>query len=233
MKSILSIILLGLCLLTSCDDGRIPEKEYDFSEEGRVAKLSAHLTGAESWPKGYTLSLAGFGTSKYAVIARTLSPDANGDVNLSLAGIPENVTKLEVCILDIVRGRVTTFYEQDVTNTNDTIRINTGHLNVGMYATIQSQILNKQCANCHTGSDWSAQLNLTEGQSYADMFNVASKKIANKNRITPGDAANSVLYEILAQDISSDWKHNHSQIMTTDPTGLEMIKDWIDNGAKE
>ena len=50
-----------------------------------------------------------------------------------------------------------------------------------------------------------------------------------------GDADNSVLYEALASTISLDdnWKHNHANIMTTDRAGLQLIKDWIDNGAKE
>ena len=56
-------------------------------------------------------------------------------------------------------------------------------------------------------------------------------------RVQPGQADASVLYEALATNMSSpdegNWKHDHSNIMVTDRTGLQLLKDWIDSGAKE
>ena len=235
-KYSLCAAILALPCCTACDDGRIPEKEFTLTEKGRVAKVQAHITGADSWPETYSLSIAGFSTDNaYTKIKKDLVPDAEGNVSVVLSGIPEDVNTLEVCVVNSVRRRIVSYYTLDAPATTDTIRINAGNLNVGMYATIQQQIFDKQCAHCHSGNAWAASLNLNEGASYADMLHVASQKVAGKERVTPGDADNSVLYEALASTISLDdnWKHNHANIMTTDRAGLQLIKDWIDNGAKE
>ena len=56
-------------------------------------------------------------------------------------------------------------------------------------------------------------------------------------RVLPGQADVSILYKVLATNMSSPdkehWKHDHSNIMATDRTGLQLLKDWIDSGAKE
>ena len=151
----------------------------------------------------------------------------------TLCGIPDNVKTLEICVVNSVRRRVVSFYTLEAPSTSDTIRINAGAIDAHMYASIQSQIFNKQCANCHSGNAWAASFNLNEGKSYADMKNVSSKLIEGKKRVTPGDATNSVLYEALATEVSTTWKHDHSKIMVTNPVGLQLIKDWINSGAEE
>lgn len=233
-KRIIYSLLLGGLALTACDDGRIPEDDINLIEEGCVAQLNVQLEGVTSWPSGYTVSIAGFSEeSPYAEITKSISTDENGNAKVTLSGIPDNVKTLEVCVVNSIRRRVVTFYSMDAPVTTDTIRINPGAVNVGMFASIQSQIFDKQCAHCHSGSSWSASLNLNEGKSLDDMKNVASKLVEEKNRVTPGDATNSVLYEALATDVSANWKHDHSKIMVTDAVGLQMIKDWINNGAEE
>ena len=234
MKRIIYYLPIVALALASCDDGRIPEDDFIPNEEGRVAKLDVQLENNQSWPSGYTVSIAGFSEdSPYAAITKSISTDADGHANVILSGIPDEVKTLEVCVVNNIRRRVVTFYSMDAPATTDTIRINPGNINVGMYASIQSQIFDKQCAHCHSGSAWSASLNLNEGKSYESMRNVASKLVEGRERVTPGDAANSVLYEALATDVSADWKHDHSKIMVTDAVGLQMIRDWINSGAKE
>lgn len=233
-------MLCTLCLCASCDDGRIPEKVRDLNEKGRTAQLEADLSGVDSWSKNYSVVFAGFtDDGTYAEISKDIKPDANGHVSLALAGIPDDVTKLEVCVINSIRKRIATFYTintSEATEVDDTLRISpTAPIAVSsMYATIQTQIFDKQCAQCHSGSAWAASLNLNDGVSYDEMLNVASSKVAGKARVTPGDADNSVLYEALATSVSLDdgWKHNHSNIMATDYNGLKLIKDWIDDGAK-
>lgn len=61
-KYSLCAAILALPCCTACDDGRIPEKEFTLTEKGRVAKVQAHITGADSWPDTYSLSIAGFST---------------------------------------------------------------------------------------------------------------------------------------------------------------------------
>ena len=234
MKSIISSLLFLLLLCTACDDGRIYEKEYVPIESGRVAKVEMDIDGVSSWPSNYTVAIAGFSAdNQYASITRNVQPDANGHVSMKLVGIPDEVKTIEVCVTNSLRRRIITFYSADAPTTSDTIRISAGSLNVGMYAAIQSAVLNKECANCHSGNAWAASLNLTEGHSYADMVNVTSHKDPSKLRVLPSDADNSILYEALATDISTTWKHDHSKIMITKQPELQMIKDWINNGAKE
>lgn len=234
MKGFIGSLLFILVLLTSCDDGRIYEKEYVPTEEGRVAKLDVTLDGVKSWPSGYNVSLAGFSEGDaYASIARSIQVDENGRAQFVLNGIPDDVKTLEICITDALRRRILTLYSIDAPATTDTISIAPGHLDVGMYATIQKEVFNKECANCHSGNAWAASLNLNEGHSYADMLNVTSHKDPSKKRVLPGDADNSMLYEALSTDVSAEWKHDHSKIMITKANELKMIKDWILNGAKE
>lgn len=240
MKHILFALLSLTLLLSACDEGRIPEKSIDFTENGRTAKFEGDVEGIDSWSKNYTIALAGFtedGT--YAEISKDIKPDANGHVSMVIAGIPDDVTKLEVCVINSIRKRIATFYTINTSEaeiTDDTLRISPSvPIKVSsMYATIQTQIFDKQCAQCHSGRAWAASLNLNEGVSYDEMVNVASAKVAGKDRVKPGDATNSVLYEALATSVSLDnsWKHNHSYIMATDYNGLRLIKDWIDDGAK-
>lgn len=238
MKYTLSALLCGALLFASCDEGRIPEKVRDLNEKGRVAKLEANITGLDQWPNGYTVSFAGFtDEGTYAEISKDIKADKDGHVSMELAGIPDDVTKLEVCVINSIRKRVLTFYTAPATTSSDTIMVTPSEpvKIVGMLSYLQTNLFDKQCAHCHSGSQWAASLNLNEGQSYSQLVNVPSAKVSGKNRVTPGDADNSVLYEALSTDISLDnkWKYDHSKIMVTDAEKLKLLKEWINSGAKE
>lgn len=233
-RNILCALLLAAALFTSCDEGRIAEKEVDFTEDGRVAKLDVDLTGLGTYPTNYSVVLAGFNeTDNYADIIKTLTADTSGHCQVVMKGIPESVKTLEVCVINSVRRRVVSFYSMEAPTTTDTIRIDAGSLNVGMFHSIQANIFDKQCASCHSGNSWAASLNLNEGHSYENLVNVDSHLEAGKKRVLPGSSAESVLYHALGTDVSSAWRHDHQGIMRTDAIGLQLIKDWIDNGAKE
>lgn len=45
MKPITYVLLLCATLLSSCDDGRIAEEDFNLEEEGRVAKVEVKLEG--------------------------------------------------------------------------------------------------------------------------------------------------------------------------------------------
>lgn len=233
-KSILYALALAAVAFTSCDEGRIAEKTVDFTEDGRVAKLDVDLTGLGTYPQNYSVVLAGFNdTDNYADIIKNLSVDSTGHCQVVMKGIPESVKTLEVCVINSIRRRVVTFYTMEAPTTTDTIRIDAGSLNVGMFHSIQANIFNKQCASCHSGNSWAASLNLNEGHSYANLVNVDSHLESGKKRVLPGSSAESVLYDALGTDVSASWRHDHQGIMRTDAVGLQLIKDWIDNGAKE
>lgn len=238
MKYTLSALLCGALLFASCDEGRIPEKVRDLNEKGRVAKLEANITGLDQWPKGYTVSFAGFtDDGTYAEISKDIKADKDGHVSIELAGIPDDVTKLEVCVINSIRKRVLTFYSITATDTSDTIKVVPSEAIkvVGVFSYLQTNLFDKQCAHCHSGDAWAVSLSLNEGKSYSQLVNVPSVKVEGKNRVTPGNADSSVLYEVLSTDISLDekWKIDHSKIMVTDAENLKLLKEWINSGAKE
>ena len=127
MKPITYVLLLCATLLSSCDDGRIAEEDFNLEEEGRVAKVEVKLEGQKTWPSGYSISIAGFSdNSPYAEITKSIRTDENGQADVTLSGIPDNVKTLEVCVVNSVRRRVISFFTIDAPNTNDTIRIDAG-----------------------------------------------------------------------------------------------------------
>lgn len=92
-------VLLSVAMgLTACDDGSIPRKEHTATHTGFAAKLTGHITGADSWPEYYQLVLAGFGDSEYATTQVLVSPDANSNVSLTLPNIGSNVKTIELCV---------------------------------------------------------------------------------------------------------------------------------------
>ena len=229
------MFLFSSLLFASCDEGRIPEKTFTYNEKGRVAKLVADISNTDGWTSsGYTVAFAGFTEDgSFSEISKDIKPDGNGHVSMTLAGIPENVTKLEVCVINSIRKRVLTYYTTEAATTSDTIIVKpTEAINTDLFDYLQANIFDKQCMHCHSGSEWAASLNLNNGKSYAQLVNVASAKVDGKNRVTPKDANNSILYEVLSSELSTGWKYDHSKIMVTDAANLKLIKDWINGGAK-
>lgn len=239
MKHIYFLYALFLVtLFASCDEGRIPEKEIIVTEEGRVVKLTADLVGLENWHSDYDVVLAGFAeNSSYSAIAKDLSISMgeNGHVEVVMSGIGDEVRTLEVCVSNSIRARIATFYSMEVPATTDTIRMDVGTLDVSMYGTIQKNIFNDKCVQCHgAGSGTpSAGLYLTEGHSYASLYGQAATVAPEQQRVNPGNAGESVLYNILTTDMSVNWRIDHSQLMSEEHNLLTLIRNWINNGAKE
>ena len=108
-------VLLSVAMgLTACDDGSIPRKEHTATHTGFAAKLTGHITGADSWPEYYQLVLAGFGDSEYATTQVLVSPDANSNVSLTLPNIGNDVKTIELCVTNRLRKRVLTYQSLDV-----------------------------------------------------------------------------------------------------------------------
>ncbi len=50
-------------------------------------------------------------------------------------------------------------------------------------------------------------------------------------RVEPGHSSSSVLYRILSTDESAGWNYDHSvEVVASEK--LDLIKNWIDAGAK-
>ena len=223
-------ILFGGCLLllayiTSCDDGRIYEKTETLSEEGRTLRMSGRISGINKWPDGYSVVVAGFSDeSEYAV----------DEIQVTMTGVSDKVTTIELCVINRLRKRVISFRSMDdLTAVDDTILMDVGTVDAGMYHGIQEKVFNTTCAHCHGGGSSAAgNLYLTEGKSYEALVNHPSKKVDGMLLVKPGSAQESVLHTLLNTTISSTWGYDHSKEILSSPI-LTLIDDWINNGAQE
>lgn len=225
-------LLALLAVTASCDDGRLYADRLIIPEEGRVVKLTATLEGLDTWSDGYSIVLAGFEDgSDYTVIAKSVQAADDGTVDITMSGVAEEVTTLEVCAINRIRKRVATYYELDCSTLgDDTIRIDAGKLDVGMFATIQQDIFDRTCTGCHGEGRW---LDLSAGTSYQTLVGQPSTVFEGRTRVLPGSAAESVLYTILTTSESADLGTDHQTQFTLSEEQFALIGDWIDDGAKE
>ena len=225
-------LLALLAVTASCDDGRLYADRLIIPEEGRVVKLTATLEGLDTWSDGYSIVLAGFEDgSDYTVIAKSVQAADDGTVDITMSGVAEEVTTLEVCAINRIRKRVATYYELDCSTLgDDTIRIDAGRLDVGMFATIQQDIFDRTCTGCHGEGRW---LDLSAGASHRTLVNQPSTVFEGRTRVLPGNAAESVLYTILTTDESANLGTDHQTQFTLSEEQFALIGDWIDDGAKE
>jgi len=237
MKRIIfaSLSLLSICL-TSCDDGLI-YKEVAYNTVGRSAKLEGKITGLGNWAEGYTIAIAGFTEDDdYASISKAVQTDSEGNATVIMTNIPDEVTSVQLCVLDRLRRHVMTFYEADIEGVRDTIRMEVGTVDASMFNAIQQSYLTTTCANCHGASNRiAAGLNLTEGNAYQAMVGVDSKKVDGKKIVDPNDSENSVLHMVLHQESVEGIGMNHFDLVSEKNAQsiLPLIDSWINNGAQE
>lgn len=231
-KALLFLMIFFNFVFVACDDGRIYEENMVIPEEGRVVKLTGEITGAGNWSAGYTVAVAGFKEDDdYAIITKAVSTAGCKEVILS--GINEQVTQIELCVVNRLRKRVLSMATFDCPVMADTIRLEVGTIDIGMYATIQRQLFNTTCANCHGASTQAAAgLFLTEGRSYEALVGQPSQKLPEMLLVEPKNVDKSVLYQTLSSDISKDWNYDHTKEVLSEDW-LDLLEDWIDDGAKE
>jgi hypothetical protein len=146
---------------------------------------------------------------------------------LSFGGLPAEAVSVEARISPVSSG-----ITLEGTLSNDTILMDAGTVDASMYNAIQQKIFNATCTACHGLSTTpGGGLNLLEGHSHADLVNRASTTVDGKMRVMPGNASESVLHLILGTDISSDWRIDHSQMITSSDM-QSLIGNWIDDGAQ-
>lgn len=234
--SFLLMLLIGGCLLYSCDDGSIPEVDITPQDNGYVAKLTGHITGIKRWSNQYTVVLAGFADdSDYATVQKNL-PSNDGDISVTLANIPTDTKRVELCVTNSLRKHVVTLASINIAEAaGDTIRLNVGQLDASQFAAIQQHVFSTTCANCHGASTFAAAgLYLTEGKSYEYLINSESSKESGMMRVQPGDAEHSILYKALTTDISTEgkWRYDHTSEVVNENM-LTLIGNWINAGALE
>ena len=99
------------------------------------------------------------------------------------------------------------------------------------YAADIQSIFTNRCisSGCHNAGA-AGGLVLLQGQSYANLVNVASTQEAGKTRVIPSDSANSYLV------IKLEGRQTNGSRMplggTLDSNSIQNIKNWVDKGAK-
>ncbi len=235
MITCLSGLLLVAAGLASCDDGRIYDEAVQAEREGGSLRLTGTVEGRNSWPSGYSIVLAGFSDdSEYAKTAKGLTTGDGGLIDIVLSGISSEVTTIEICAINRLRKRLVSFYTYDYTEQEDTIHIDVGTLDIGMFTAVQTNVFDLTCIPCHGGSTSAAGgLYLTADSSYRALVNVpATLSPERMNYVTPGNVDSSFLHYVLNTDISADWAMDHIGMVTSSDL-LNLVDDWIENGAEE
>lgn len=222
--------------LTACDEGRIYDTVSVAAEGGRTVKFIGKVSGIESWPSGYTVAVAGFDAkSEYALTSANVMPsqaEEDGTIQVVMSGVTDEVTQVELCVINRIRERVVTFVKVDCSEvTEDTIRLEVGEQSVGMFQAIQEHVFDSRCVNCHGGSTSAAAgLFLTEGKSYGQLVDVPSSVQPDWKRVEPEDAEHSFLHLVLNEN--GHVHHDHQDILSAEPVLLNLIDNWITGGAK-
>ncbi len=223
------LFLMAGTLMTACDDGKIYDDGLSGPEqEGLTVELSASVTGSGSYGEDYSVAFAAFASgSDYAAVSKGVG---DGDVSVSISGVPGDVATVELCLLNRLRKRVATFAGVDVSGHEGKVVLEAGAVDAGMWTVVQREVFDRSCAQCHGGSTGAAAgLNLTAGNSYAALVGVESAMVPGARLVDPGNAAGSVLWRAVATELSDDWRFRHVGIIVPDMQNF--IKDWIDIGA--
>ena len=231
---IFAALFATILVAEACDDGPIPRKEYTSTATGLTAKLTATITGTANWPDYYQIALAAFGSdSEYSLSQVQISADTTNAV-FTLSNLDDDAETIELCVTNRLRKRILTFQSADVADAvNDTVFLEAGTIDAAMFATIQTNIFNKQCTQCHGGStSAAANLYLTEGLSYDYLVNQPSTQVDTGIRVIPGNADESILPKVINEGNILNFDYNHEYLITDDAL-LRLIDEWIDNNAHE
>lgn len=235
-KTILCLIFaLAFGLLATCDDGPVDET-VAYGQEGRTVNFTATLTGLETWKGTLYVALAAFSDeSDYALTSRRIT-GSDGIISLTLSGITEEATRVELCVLNNLRQRVATFatLEGGALQANtDAIPFDAGVLRVSMLEAVQASVFNTTCIGCHgAGNGAAAGLYLTAGKSLEALVNKPSKKVESGTLVKAGDAQGSVLHQVLTTSLSKGWHYDHTGEVI-EARRRDLIQTWINSGAEE
>ena len=238
----LSLVLMLVSGLASCDDGKIYEKEYEPDTSGRVMKMNGEISGMTSWARGYSVVLAGFNDeSEYAIITKVIpAPKVDGGkVEVVMSGIPRDVTNLHLCVINRSRELIHSYQsiKCEDRSDKDTIYMKDIHQNVNMYDAIQEEVFNDDeygCIRCHGARESLAGgVNLLTGKSYNSLMGRNSGVATDTLIVNPGNSKASTLYLLLGTEFGAGLKYNHANILINSYADIALVRDWIDYGANE
>ena len=233
---------LFILLLAACDSGDIEEQAISTEDKGYTVKLTAVLSGIDSWESKYAVSLAGFTTGdNYAQVVRTVpntTPDGTR-VEMVLSNIGDDINTVELAITNRLRERIITLARvnlEDYANQKDTIRMDLGLTDVSRFGALQLGLFNMACIQCHGGNGGAgaASLNLTEGRSFANLVNIPSTRKEGMMRVVSGNAQESLLHQIAADGGENLLHVNHTEILSNQfRENLNEVRQLIDDWIRE
>ena len=233
MKRFIAILPLTAMMLASCDDGFVTDPVYESEQTGYNVKITGTFDGVDQWADNYNVVVAAFSEDdEYSSIQKTIQIDGK-ETAITLGNVPSGAKIIEIALTNTLRKRVSTFYRYKVEDisADDTIRIDVGKQNVGMFSAINNTIFQgtaTTCSRCHSGEKAARGLDLSAENAYKNLVGVKSNKDATLNRVTAGDSENSMLYKII-----TDESGFHKGYFSDFGAFVNIIKSWIDNGAKE
>ena len=237
MKKILHLAF-AIGFLAACDSGDIEEKAYAVTNTGQTVKMTAKVSGLESWDEPYSIALAGFdGESTYAIMQRALPlPIEDGtEIEMELSNLTGQVNIVELAITSPLRERILTLKSinlSDYPETQDTIRMDMGEVNLGLLGCLQRGVFDQACIQCHggNGGTGAAMLNLTEGHAKDNLVNMPSTRIDATLRVASGDVNGSLLHQILADGGENILHVNHTEILSNQfRNNLNEVRQFIDD----
>lgn len=234
-KGFVSILMLFMLGLVSCDDGKIYDTTQVAEREGSIYKLTATVKGISGWADKYDVAVAAFGDTEFAVTSKIISHSIKdgATIDIVLAGVPAEVQTIEFCVINQLRKRVISLFEVEHTEQKDTVYVNTGVIDASMFNAVQKTVFDSDCVGCHGASTSAAGgLFLTEGQSYSALVNtMASLSPEGKVLVKPGDLDNSFIIDVL--NTTDAVRHDHNDILSGKPDKMNLLKNWILNGAQK
>lgn len=237
-KTVKLVLLFSFALISSCDDGKVIETTHNDSEDTYCVRLTCHLKGAETWSGRYTLALAGFDSDNdYSIIQKSLIGITDNDSIIVMSGIPRTVSTIEIAVVNPLRKRIAAIHTTSIDSergANDTLHIDLGDVDAGMFATINRLVFqgsSTNCSRCHASSGAAAKLDLSTENAYASLVGVKSSKRPETMRVKPYDADGSYLLTVLTEG-DPNVHYQHQGLMVDFGDILKVIREWIDSGAR-
>jgi len=233
--------VIALLSMTSCDDGYVNDPTYDTFESTYTVKITGTFTHYDTWQGTYSVAAACYAEGdEYSLFQKVLPSDTNDstEVTMLLTNVPTKARTVEIAVVGTLRDRIATIHSYDIPSDqryDDTIRVDVGTLDVGMFSAINKFVFQNtsvNCSRCHASAQSTAHLDLTEENAYKSLVNVPSYKDSTLMRVKPYDAENSYLYRVLSSGVS-EIRYNHPGLMSDYQTFLSIMKSWINGGAKE
>ena len=121
----------------------------------------------------------------------------------------------------------------DPTPDSRTVTVEGGGGELATFTRVQNQVFSTSCAfsGCHGGSSPAQGLNLSAGQSYNMIVNVASAQQPSQDRIEPNDSESSYLYLKIVGDPSISGSRMPRGGAPLSQELMDLVRDWIDRGA--